>query len=126
MVQRTLPSDGWIPSGGSRTDGVILKRIVAIAQPNSWHHDERHRNRFADGSYFGITSPTDRKPRIVFKSCELGRVAPKSNVPTYKPWTLSKTWSPGTSGMYLDWPPLGVSRTKSSACDAAGIYLHAV
>ena len=32
-VQTTLPGDGWIPSGGSSDDGVILKRIISIAQP---------------------------------------------------------------------------------------------
>ena len=124
MVQKTLRSDGWIPSGGSRTDGVILKRIVAIAQPYSWHHN--HHDRFTNGSYFGIKSPKDRRPQIVFKNCQIGRLAPNSNVPKYQSWSLSDTWSPTSTGMYLDWPPLGVSRASTSACDAAGIYLHAV
>ncbi len=126
MVQKTLPKDGWTPSGGSTSDGIILKRIVAIAQPYSWHHNARHRNRFADGSYFGVKSPTDRKPRIVFKSCEIGHVTPPSIMPRYAAWALPETWSAAVPGMYLDWPPLGVTRQTSGVCDAAGIYLHAV
>jgi len=126
LVQKTLPKDGWIPSGGSKSDGVILKRIVAIAQPYSWQHSGRHRNRFVDGSYFGIKSPVDRTPRIVFKSCQIGRVSPPSIVPRYEAWSLPETWSAAVPGMYLDWPPLGVTRQTSGVCDAAGIYLHAV
>lgn len=126
LVQKTSPQDGWIPSGGSRTDGVILKRIVAIAQPYSWHHNPTHHNRFVDGSYFGINGPTDRTPRIVFKSCQIGRVTPPADAPQYRPWTLADTWSAAKPGTYLDWPPLGVSRAASGACDAAGIYLHAI
>jgi hypothetical protein len=126
MVQKTLPQDGWTPSGGSKSDGIILKRIVAIAQPYSWHHNPRHRNRFVDGSYFGVKSPTDRKPRIVFKSCEIGHIAPPAIAPRYEAWALPETWSAAVPGMYLDWPPLGVSRQTSGVCDAAGIYLHAV
>lgn len=126
MVQKTLPQDGWKPSGGSTSDGIILKRIVAIAQPYSWHHNTRHRNRFVDGSYFGIKSPADRTPRIVFKSCEIGHVAPPTIAPRYQSWTLPDTWSAAVPGMYLDWPPLGVSRMTTGVCDAAGIYLRAV
>ena len=126
LVQKTQPADGWIPSGGSLSDGVILKRIVAIAQPYSWHQGAEHHNRFVDGSYFGIASPGDRTPRIVFKSCEIGRVAPASNVPHYKNWTVADTWSSASPGIYLDWPPLGVTRAHGGACDAAGIYLHAI
>jgi hypothetical protein len=126
MVQKTVPQDGWTPSGGSTSDGIILKRIVAIAQPYSWQHNARHRNRFVDGSYFGIKSPTNRKPQIVFKSCEIGHLKPPSIVPHYETWALPETWSAAIPGMYLDWPPLGVSRQTSGVCDAAGIYLHAV
>ena len=32
LVQRTRPQDGWTPAGGSATDGIILKRLVAIAR----------------------------------------------------------------------------------------------
>jgi hypothetical protein len=126
MVQKTLPQDGWTPSGGSKSDGIILKRIVAIAQPYTWHHNSRHRNRFVNGSYFGIKNPADRTPRIVFKSCEIGHVAPPANAPRYQSWALPDTWSAAVPGMYLDWPPLGVSRKTSGVCDAAGIYLRAI
>jgi hypothetical protein len=126
IVQKTLPQDGWIPSGGSHDDGIILKRIVAIAQPYSWHNNRSHHNRFVDGSYFGIDGPSNRTPRIVFKSCEIGHVVPPSVVPKYQTWALPETWSAAMSGMYLDWPPLGISRSTTGVCDAAGIYLHAI
>ena len=32
VVQKTQPGDGWAPSGGSSADGIILKRVVSIAQ----------------------------------------------------------------------------------------------
>lgn len=126
LVQKTTPKDGWIPSGGSRSDGIILKRIVAIAQPLDWKHNSAHRNRFVDGSYFGINGPSDRTPRIVFGSCQVGRLTPPAKTPVYQTWSLADTWSAASPGMYLDWPPLGISRATLGACDAAGIYLHAI
>ena len=126
-VQHTRPDDGWTPGGGSHNDGIILKRIVSIAQPYTWHKRSGvgRADRFTSGSYFGVAGPHDLTPRIVWSSCEIGRVEPPSIVPRYHAWTKSQTWTSPVPGMYTDWPPLGVFRGNGSACDAAGIYLRA-
>ncbi|HEY5348868.1 MAG TPA: hypothetical protein VIJ64_04020, partial [Candidatus Lustribacter sp.] len=126
-VQRTLPDDGWSPEGGSRADGIILKRIVSIAQPYAWHKRSGagRADRFVDGSYFGVDAPHDLTPRIIWRRCEIGRVVPPSIVPRYEPWTAAQTWTSRLPGIYTDWPPLGVFHRSDGVCDAAGIYLHA-
>jgi hypothetical protein len=126
-VQHTRPDDGWSPDGGSRDDGIILKRIVSIAQPYTWHKRSGvgRANRFVSGSYFGVAGPHDLTPRIVWSRCEIGHMLPPSIVPQYKPWTALQTWTSSVPGVYTDWPPLGVFRGSDSACDAAGIYLRA-
>ena len=126
-VQQTRPRDGWSPDGGSFGDGIILKRIVSIAQPYSWHRrsGSGRVDRFASGSYFGVKSPTDLTPRIVWRQCEVGHVVPPSIVPVYHSWTASQTWTSPVPGIYTDWPPQGVFRGREGACDAAGIYLRA-
>jgi hypothetical protein len=126
-VQHTRPDDGWSPAGGSRDDGIILKRIVSIAQPYAWHKRSGigRADRFVSGSYFGVAGPHDLTPRIVWRTCEIGRVVPPSIVPQYKPWTSAQTWTSAVPGIYTDWPPLGVFRGSDGACDAAGIYLRA-
>jgi hypothetical protein len=126
-VQHTRPDDGWSPQGGSSDDGIILKRIVSIAQPYAWHKRSGvgRADRFVSGSYFGVAGPRDLTPRIVWRRCEIGRVSPPSIVPQYKPWTASQTWTSPVPGIYTDWPPLGVFRGSDGACDAAGIYLRA-
>lgn len=128
LVQKTRPEDGWVPSGGSIKDGIILKRIVAIAQPSTWHRrmQTARRDRFVDGSYFGVKGPRDHTPRIVFQKCEIGRVTPPAIVPSYRAWRAAETWSPSAPSIYLDWPPLGIFRSVEGVCDAAGIYLHAL
>jgi hypothetical protein len=126
-VQHTQPADGWSPGGGSSTDGVILKRIVSIAQPYAWHKRSGigKADRFRSGSYFGVASPRDLTPRIVWSHCEIGHVVPPSIVPRYHTWTPSQTWTSPVPGVYTDWPPLGVMRGNEGACDAAGLYLRA-
>ncbi len=126
-VQHTRPDDGWIPDGGSRDDGIILKRIVSIAQPYTWHKRSGvgRPDRFVSGSYFGVDGPHDLTPRIVWHDCEIGHVTPPSIVPQYKQWTGAQTWTSQAPGVYTDWPPLGVFHGSNGACDAAGIYLRA-
>jgi hypothetical protein len=126
-VQRTRAEDGWSPDGGSHDDGIILKRIVSIAQPYAWHKRSGigRSDRFVSGSYFGVAGPHDLTPRIVWRDCEIGHVVPPSIVPQYKPWTATQTWTSTVPGVYTDWPPLGVFRGHEGACDAAGIYLRA-
>jgi len=126
-VQRTRAEDGWSPDGGSHDDGIILKRIVSIAQPYAWHKRSGigRPDRFVSGSYFGVAGPHDLTPRIVWHDCEIGHVVPPSIVPQYKAWTASQTWTSTVPGVYTDWPPLGVFRGHEGACDAAGIYLRA-
>jgi hypothetical protein len=126
-VQHTRADDGWSPEGGTRDDGIILKRIVSIAQPYSWHKRSGvgRADRFVSGSYFGVAGPHDLTPRIVWRRCEIGRVEPPSIVPQYRSWTSSQTWTSPLPGIYTDWPPLGVFRGSEGACDAAGIYLRA-
>jgi hypothetical protein len=126
-VQRTRPEDGWSPDGGTSDDGIILKRIVSIAQPYSWHKRSGagRADRFTSGSYFGVAGPHDLTPRIIWKDCEIGHVVPPAIAPTYHPWTGSQTWTSAVPGIYTDWPPLGVFRSNAGACDAAGIYLRA-
>ena len=124
IVQKTRPSDGWIPSGGSATNGVILKRVVSIAQPQSWSDPATMPNRFSDGSYFGIANRASPEPLIVWFTCEIGRVTPPSIFPRYEPWTAAQTWHP-PAGTYVDWPPAAVHLVRNVAgeCDRAGIYL---
>ena len=126
-VQHTRPEDGWSPAGGSHDDGIILKRIVSIAQPWAWHRRSGigRSDRFVSGSYFGVAGPHDLTPRIVWRRCEIGHVVLPSIVPQYKPWTASQTWTSPVPGVYTDWPPQGVFRGSDGACDAAGIYLRA-
>jgi len=125
IAQRTQPQDGWSPTGGSRTDGIILKRIVAIAQPDLWNTDTAAgESRFSNGSYFGIPSPKNPKPDIIFTRCDIGRVQPPANTPTYKPWTQADTWTPHQPGIYVDWPPPSVFHATAGVCDGAGIYLR--
>ncbi len=128
VVQATNPEDGWLPDGGSHDDGIILKRIISIAQPWTWHRRSGvgRNDRFTSGSYFGINGPHDTTPRFVWSQCDVGRVVPPAIVPTYRPWTGDATWTSRAPGIYTDWPPLGVMRTSNeSVCDAAGLYLHA-
>jgi hypothetical protein len=127
VVQQTADGDGWIPGGGSPDDGIILKRIVSIAQPWSWHARSGigKRDRFTSGSYFGVAGPRDLTPRIVWRDCEVGRVVPPSIVPQYQPWTPSETWHATSPGTYTDWPPLDVMHRSDGVCDATGIYLGA-
>jgi hypothetical protein len=126
-VQRTRPEDGWSPDGGSSGDGIILKRIVSIAQPWTWHKRSGvgRSDRFVSGSYFGVRGPHDLTPRIVWHDCELGHIVPPAIVPQYHTWTPAQTWTSSVPGIYTDWPPLGVYRAHDGACDAAGIYLRA-
>jgi hypothetical protein len=121
VIQETRPSDGWVPGGGTSTDGIILKRIVEIAQPYAWRSD--HPARFRSGTYFGITSPTDPTPRVVWRSCEVGRVESSGIEPLYRPWTEKETWDPRSSGIYTDWPVTAIVRRPSEYCDDVGIYL---
>ena len=126
IVQKTKPDDGWVPDGGSKDDGIILKRLVSIAQPSTWRQagNPLALTRFNSGTYFGIAGPKDPTPRIVWKSCEIGRVTPPRIVPNYQPWTAALTWSAAKSGIYLDWPPLGVFAGGHGTCDTVGIFLH--
>ncbi len=119
VVQTTRPDDGWIPTGGSSDDGVILKRIISIAQPWQWKQrfGGGRSDRFSSGSYFGVNGPHDLTPRFVWSRCEVGRVVP--------PATGAETWTARIPGTYTDWPPLGVMRKTDGACDAAGLYLRA-
>ncbi len=127
VVQTTNADDGWIPNGGSRDDGVILKRIISIAQPWTWHRRAggSRTNRFTSGSYFGVNGPHDLTPRFVWSRCEVGHIVPPAIVPTYRPWTGNETWTSRVPGVYTDWPPLGVMRASGGACGAAGLYLRA-
>ena len=126
LVQHTRPEDGWSPDGGSPADGIILKRVVAIAQPPQWKFffGLFHRDRFSNGSYFGVNGPNDTTPRIVWRSCEIGRVKPSSTTPEYQGWNDAATWHPTKPGIYLDWPPADVSRRTDAGCDAVGISLR--
>lgn len=126
-VQRTKPSDGWIPGGGGSSDGIILKRIVSIAQPYAWKKRSGggRSDRFSDGSYFGVTGPNDLTPRIVWHDCEIGHVVPPAIVPVYHPWTAEQTWVSRVPGTYTDWPPHAVMRAAGGGCDGAGLYLRA-
>ncbi len=124
LIQKTRPADGWLPDGGSAHNGVILKRVVAIAQPQRWSDPAIMPNRFTDGSYFGIANAASPQPLIVWRTCEIGRVTPPSIVPRYEPWTAAQTWQP-TAGSYVDWPPPAIHLVRNVAgeCDRAGIYL---
>lgn len=126
IVQQTREEDGWAPSGGSSGDGIILKRIVAIAQPKSWRSffGLLHGDRFTNGSYFGVNNAADRTPRITWQSCEIGRVTPPAIEPHYREWSNPETWYPATTGIYLDWPPADVFRSTNGVCDAIGISLR--
>ncbi len=127
IVQKTDPADGWTPQGGTRSDGIIIKRIVAIAQPASWRQASNRlaATRFISGTYFGVDGPHDRTPRILWKNCEIGSVSPSAHYPEYRAWLPTLNWSPRISGIYLDWPPLGVVHKPNAGCDAIGILLHA-
>jgi hypothetical protein len=127
VVQTTLPQDGWLPDGGSSDDGIILKRIISIAQPYEWQSRAGgHRpDRFTSGSYFGVNGPHDLTPRFVWRRCEVGHVVPPAIVPQYRPWTPEQTWTSRVPGTYTDWPPFGVMRANDGACGAAGLYLRA-
>jgi hypothetical protein len=72
-----------------------------------------------------VAGPHDLTPRIVWRDCEIGRVVPPAIAPTYRTWTNAQTWTASSPGTYEDWPPFGVLRRSSGACDAAGIYLRA-
>jgi hypothetical protein len=127
IAQRTTPDDGWIPSGGSATDGVIIKRIVSIAQPAIWRDSIVGRLRWSSGTYFGIGGPSDPIPKIVWRDCELGRVTPPRIVPQYHKWTQSDTWVSSSPNVYSDWPPRGVLRPAdagNTSCDAVGLFLR--
>jgi hypothetical protein len=123
IVQRMLPEDGWVPSGGSASDGIILKRIISIAQPSSWNAPG-HNDRWRNGSYFGLRSDVDRTPTVIWRSCEIGRVVPPAIVPVYQRWTPAQTWQPRGPNVYADWPQHAIAvAPPPGACDAAGIAL---
>ena len=123
-IQHTKPSDGWVPGGGSADNGIILKRIVSIAQPPQWTNDSTWSNRrWRSGTYFGIGGPTDPTPKIAWKKCFIGRVTPPNIRPVYHDWTDEDTWH-SPPGSYTDWPPADVKKASHGYCDDVGLYLH--
>jgi len=125
LVQKTEPADGWSRDGGSAQNGVILKRLVSIAQPDTWRFSRTAQSleRFSSGSYFGIENPSDRVPRIVWKTCEVGHVTPDGRA-VFHPWDRANTWTPRQPGTYVNWPPADVIERPGSFCDAAAISLR--
>lgn len=122
-IQRTKPEDGWIPGGGTADNGIIMKRIVSIAQPPGWTNDPVWRTqRWSSGTYFGIGGPSDPSPKIAFKKCLLGHVVPPSIRPVYHDWTDKETWH-SPPGSYTDWPPADIKLANHGYCDVAGVYL---
>jgi hypothetical protein len=124
-VQRTRAEDGWDPTGGSPRDGVILKRLVSIAQPAAWRTDlDMGLRRWRSGTYFGVVGPNDPSPKIVWRKCEIGNVHPPRIVPDYHEWTDSDSWHPRSPGVYTDWPPKGIFLSSQGVCDVVGLYLR--
>ncbi len=122
-IQRTKSGDGWIPGGGTADDGIILKRIVSIAQPPEWTSSPVwSTRRWSSGSYFGIGGPGDPTPKIVWKKCQIGHVVPPRIKPDYRDWTDKETWH-APPGVYTDWPPADVRLASHGYCDVVGLYL---
>jgi hypothetical protein len=68
------PWENWLPSGGVLGDlfkGVIVKRMVSIAQPQEWSRGA-FPNWWRDGSYFGH-SVRSKIPLVKFTDCSAGR-----------------------------------------------------
>jgi len=122
FVQLTRRSDGWLPDGGGSGTGIILKRIVSIAQPREWHKSSPQNDVFyRDGSFFGVTA-TDNNPRLRWTSCEIGKVS-VDGAPLFRRWTDRETWS-GLSTVQ-DWPATAILKGRDpGVCDAVGIDLR--
>jgi hypothetical protein len=123
IVQQTASKDGWLPGGGTQNDGIILKRMVSIAQ-SPYSTALSGSKRWTNGSYFGLNGPEDRTPRIVWRTCEIGRLFPPRIVPQYRRWASAETWRPSTLGIYTDWPPTKILENSVGVCDATAISLR--
>jgi len=119
IAQLTSASDGWLPIGGSSDDGIILKRMITIAQSPKTVAQNRQ-----NGSYFGIFSNGSTTPLIQWSSCLVGRSRdPVNDTIAYSVWNSSNTWS--ASSAVVNYPPhsVVVRNPSGSICDQAAIDL---
>jgi hypothetical protein len=125
FLQHTNPSDGWWPDGGTAKDGVILKRLISIAQPPSWHTTVGR--SWKSESYFGVRKD-DETPRVVWLSCRIGTVD-SGGSPHLHNWTRADSYAPPpdlAKTILLDYPPRAETADNASfgQCDAVGIDLR--
>lgn len=120
VVQVTDKQDGWWPRGGSSDDGIILKRMVTIAQPPEWNtpgpgfrKDARRHN-----AWFGIG--TDGRPLITWSDCRIGHTS--DGTTGLSPWTSAETWKSSTA---ISNYPIGAVKVANApgTCEAVGIDL---
>jgi len=125
FLQRTADADGWWPNGGTAKDGIILKRVVSIAQRKDLTSASSPINRLRDGSYFGVSSISATGPGIRFLTCQIGRVDPSTRAPGYITWTRDSaaTWHPKTGNTFQDFPTSAVSHIGDGGCDHVFIRL---
>jgi hypothetical protein len=118
VAQITNAGDGWIPTGGTSDNGIILKRMITIAQNPKTVAQNRQND-----SYFGIFSNGSSAPLIAWSSCFVGKAAAGSAAVSYVPWDPAKTWS--GSGVVVNYPPgsVVVGKPSGSTCDKAAIDL---
>jgi len=82
IVQETLDTDGWVRSGGTSVDGMILKRMTSIAQPPAWRSASSSEEANTDDSRFGP---------ILWATPLIGRVD-DNGLPRYDLWTSADNY----------------------------------
>jgi hypothetical protein len=78
ILQKTVPEDGWAPSGGNSVDGAELKRMVSVAYPKT--------GPIAGAWYFGHARAS-HTPLVRWYDVVIGA----NGKPSHK-WSMSDTY----------------------------------
>ena len=120
ILQEVADADGWWPSGGGKKDGVILKHLISIAQPPTWHAGH-HPRAWRSDSYFGVSQSDSQTPLIRWQKCEIGTVD-ASGLPHYELWDSTKSF---TSSNGQNNPRRAeLLSADASLCEVSGINLN--
>ena len=116
-------ANGWGPDGGTGTDGVVVKRMTTISQPEGWSDPNSanyNPNWASDGSQWGFDGSGN--PAVHWAGSQIGYLDSSGSTIYYDPWTADYT------GGYQRYPDDGtkvvVNPFVSSAEETDAINLH--
>lgn len=115
-------ANGWGPDGGTTTDGVVVKRMTTIAQPEGWS-DPNSLNYnpiwYSDGSQWGLDGSGN--PVVHWAGSQIGYLDSSGSTITYYDWTADLT---GGYQRYPDDATRILVNYVNSAEETDGINLH--